>query len=80
MTKCVLKVAKIFAIFNMFDFCYKNFKDITSIINDSTDSSIAFQNRHFRRKNKKFALKSCRFARPRAKILRKFRTNVLKKC
>ena len=66
MAKCVLKAAKIFAIFNMIDFCYKNFKFITSIFNDTTDLSIALQNRHFRRKSKKFALKSCRFARPRA--------------
>ena len=63
MTKCVLKMAKIFAVFNMLDLCYKNFKRITSIINDTTDLSIALQNRHFRRKTKKFALKSCRYAR-----------------
>ena len=63
MAKCVLKAAKIFAIFNTLDLCYKKFKCITSIINDTTDLSIALQNRHFRRKTKKFALKSCKYAR-----------------
>ena len=66
MAKRVRLAVKNFAVFNVLNLCYKNFNGITSIINDTTNLSIALQNRHFRRKTKKFALKSCRFARTRA--------------
>ena len=32
-----------FSVFNMIDFCYKNFKNVTSVINDTTDLFIALK-------------------------------------